>query len=384
MLKILHTSDWHLGHVLFGHDRTDEQNHMLRQIANVVAQEQPDVMLVSGDVFHVAMPSSAALTMFTERLLDICDAAPDMQVFITAGNHDSALRLEADRSLWRSHRVTVVGAPTSGVERMVTVVPGKCVVASVPYFSVRQCSVKEMFDRVSEEVRRVNLAKLPVIFMAHAAVVGVDAVGPEDGVGGMDCVPLCDFGHAYDYLALGHIHRPQSIKGSHGRARYCGTPLQVSFDEDHPHGVDIVTIDDLGQVEIKSEALAPLRRLITLPGKPESFDSALSALEELPSDEECYVSLKVLVDDYLPTNAQSLASEKIEGKRCRLCQVMAIRREREGAEEAEGWDVQLSDFRRLTPVSVAQLAYKEQMGNDMPDDMVEALKMVVEEIRSED
>ncbi len=384
MLKILHTSDWHLGHVLFGYERVDEQDHMLRQIADVVAQERPDVMLVCGDIFHVAMPSNAALKMFTDRLLDICDKAPDMEVFVTAGNHDSASRLEADRSLWRGHKVSVVGVPTLEVEKMVTVVPGKCVVASVPYFSVRQCGVKDMFDRVSEEVRQVNVSGLPVIFMAHAAIVGSNTSGHDDGIGGMDCVPLSDFGDAYDYLALGHIHRPQCINGSHGRARYCGTPLQVSFDENYPHGVDVVTIDDSRQVEVKSVTFPPLRRLVTLPKEPESFDSALGALGELSPEDECYVRLNVLVDDYLPTNAQTQASEKASGKKCRLCQVMSQRRARESTESTTDWDVQVSDFKRLNPVSVAQMAYREQMGAEMPDDMVDALKMAVEDICRED
>lgn len=384
MLKILHTSDWHLGHILFGYERIDEQDHMLRQIADVVARERPDVMLVCGDIFHVAMPSNAALKMFTDRLLDICDKAPGMEVFVTAGNHDSASRLEADSSLWRGHKVSVVGVPTLEVGKMVTVVADKCVVASVPYFSVRQCGVKDMFDRVSEEVRQVNKSGLPVIFMAHAAIVGSNASGQDDGIGGMDCAPLSDFGDAYDYLALGHIHRPQSIKGSQGRARYCGTPLQVSFDEDYPHGVDVVTIDDCRQVEVRSVTFHPLRRLVTLPKKPESFDFALKALEELSPEDECYVRLNVLVDDYLPTNAHAQASEKAKGKKCRLCQVMAQRHVREATESTTDWDVQMSDFKRLNPVSVAQMAYREQMGAEMPDEMVCALRMAVEDICGED
>ena len=109
MFKFIHTSDWHLGQNFYGYDRSEEQRDFLRQLAAIVAQEQPDALLVSGDIYHTAAPSSAAVSMYVEGMLDIHDACPSMAIVVIAGNHDSASRLESDSLLWRLAGVRVLG-----------------------------------------------------------------------------------------------------------------------------------------------------------------------------------------------------------------------------------------------------------------------------------
>ena len=80
MFKLIHTSDWHLGQNFYGYDRSEEQRDFLRQLADIVAQEQPDALLVSGDIYHTAAPSSAAVSMYVEGMLDVHKACPDMAI----------------------------------------------------------------------------------------------------------------------------------------------------------------------------------------------------------------------------------------------------------------------------------------------------------------
>lgn len=103
-MKIIHTSDWHLGQQLFDYDRSEEQRDFLRQLRNWVAAEQPDALLVSGDVFHYCSPSASAQRLYTDALVALHETCPSMQIIITAGNHDSSSKLEISRNLCTSRK----------------------------------------------------------------------------------------------------------------------------------------------------------------------------------------------------------------------------------------------------------------------------------------
>ena len=132
-MKILHTSDWHLGHKLYNFDRKDEQLHFLRQIAKIVKDERPDVMIVSGDVFHVATPNIETQTMFVDELLNIHNQCDSMSIVVTAGNHDSYSRLEIDKNLWKRHNIYIIGNVSSSVEQHLINIKGKGIIAAVPF-----------------------------------------------------------------------------------------------------------------------------------------------------------------------------------------------------------------------------------------------------------
>ena len=108
-MKILHTSDWHLGHTLYNFDRTEEQTAMLAQIIDIVREEKPDAFLLSGDVYHTSQPSAAVQKMFTDAIVQIHEANPDMTIVITAGNHDSGTKHEIFKTPWQALKVFSVG-----------------------------------------------------------------------------------------------------------------------------------------------------------------------------------------------------------------------------------------------------------------------------------
>jgi hypothetical protein len=109
MFTFIHTSDWHLGQNFYGYDRSEEQGDFLSQLADLVRKRQPDALLVSGDIFHTAAPSSAAVNLYVNAMLDIHKACTTMEIIVIAGNHDSASRLDSDQRLWRLANVRVLG-----------------------------------------------------------------------------------------------------------------------------------------------------------------------------------------------------------------------------------------------------------------------------------
>lgn len=386
MMKLLHTSDWHLGQTFCNYDRMDEHRHFMSQLADIVRAEQPDAMVVAGDIFNVPTPSASALRLFTDGLLEICRQAPQMDVFVTAGNHDSAHRLEADRELWLGYRVRVHGVAPSSPETVANYVhrvEGKGVFVAIPYFSPRNVDGKVLFAAADEFVRQVNTDGLPVVYMAHAAVSGSDTTGHDDAIGGMEMEPLSNFGTEYDYLALGHIHCLQKIKGSDGRARYCGTPVAVSFDETYPHGVDIVTLTHGQAPEVRPVRIEPRLPMLTIPRSPKPFDDALAELSALPNETNAYVCLNVLVDDYLPSDAQLRAMEVVKEKACRFCNVKLTHRERI-ADTASTPTLHLMELKEMDPVEVARIRWREEKGKEMDAEIVKLLQGVVDEVRNPD
>ena len=311
-MKIIHTGDWHLGHRLYNYDNTEEEDHFLLLLADLVAKEQPDALVVCGDVFDTGAPGNDVARRFTDRLLEIQSRCPEMVTVVIAGNHDSYSRLVVDEALWRRCRVHVFGVPAedeSGLAdfaKNIVEIPGKGVIAAVPFCHPRNFP---SVAGVAGENRDANyfegLAKyvadhserLPAVLVAHLAVKGdIDLRGHDRTliVGGEECVGLSKLGLSYDYIALGHIHCPQWIKGERKVARYCGTPRAIRFDETYNHGVDVVTVEVGKEPAVRTEVFEPLHALSTIGGeKGAPFDEALRLLDEAKLEPGTYIRLNV-------------------------------------------------------------------------------------------
>lgn len=395
MFKFIHTSDWHLGQNFYGYDRSEEQDHFLRQLVDIVRQHQPDALLVSGDIFHTAAPSSAAVTLYVNAMLDIHNACPKMAIVVIAGNHDSASRLQCDSRLWELAGVRVLGGIARDSEgladlnRHIINVKGKGIVAAVPF------AYPASFPLVNEEhvgsdqrqsvyfqslldcVHAQNPAQLPVVLMAHLAVNGSDFTGHE--VGMMECVEVGVLGNGYDYAALGHIHRPQDVSE---RARYCGTPLAVSFDEQCEHSVSIVEIDAHGSVpRVTTNRIENIKPLRTIPaGSPVVFETALEQLQVLVPDERAYVRLNVLVDRYLPNGAQERAALAVADKQCRFCEIKKTATVEVSHAVSQ---MTMEEFNHKHPIEVAQQFYLEKYQREMTDEEKEMFNYVYRLVQEE-
>lgn len=240
-MKIIHTSDWHLGATLYGHDRLDDHREMLRQLTETVASEQPDAMLVSGDIFDNSSPSAAAERLLDSALMELADAGKrGMKIILTSGNHDSPSRHTTHSAVYSRLGIHTIGsagitADTDIAEiadRFIIRVGEKGTVIAVPYINRRNMP-EGLFDGLTDIVSREISPTLPTVMMAHLPVSRSVTTGHSDAderfVGGCENVEIDSLGHGYDYLALGHIHCPQQWNTDNAIARYCGTPLTYKF-----------------------------------------------------------------------------------------------------------------------------------------------------------
>lgn len=385
-MKILHTSDWHLGQTLYNYDRTEEQMAMLLQMVNIVREEKPDLFLLCGDVYHTPQPSAAVQTMFTNALVEIHDANPEMTIVITAGNHDSGTKHDIFRTPWRTLKVHTIGSvDAQHTENLIVEVPNKGFVVAVPYVNERNMP-NGLFQTLLDDVESRNGEGLPVVMMAHTTVRGCDFAGHENAsemtVGGIDSYDLDKMGSGYDYLALGHIHHAQFVHGGGHRVRYSGTPIPVSFDENYTHSVSVVEIGEHGQrPTVRVIEITTHRPLVTLPTEGvRTWEEAKELLEQFPGDNEAYIRLNVEVDDFLPVEANAEASLICEGKKCRFC-VINTHRLNTGGRTARGMSVQ--EFKTEAPIDIAR-RYAADLGIEFNDDLQELFNETLAALSEED
>ena len=236
-MKILHTSDWHLGLELFGVDPTADQQHMIGEIVRIAREQQVGAVIVAGDVFDRAVVAPDAIALYNDAMRALC-LELGLPVVLIAGNHDGAARLSTLSDLLRGAGLYIAGRVTT--EEMQADL-GDTVIHLLPYVytdDVRQayparreeiaCAADAM--RVVLEERRPPKDGKRHILAAHCFAAGGQA-GQSDraaAVGGSLAVPA-EWFSAYDYVALGHLHRPQTLGG--GKLRYSGTPMCTSFAE---------------------------------------------------------------------------------------------------------------------------------------------------------
>ncbi len=379
-MKILHTSDWHLGHTLYNYDRTEEQQAMLEQMVGIVQTHQPDVFLLCGDVYHTPQPSAAVQTMLTDAMVRIHEACPQMTIVMTAGNHDSGSKHEIFRTPWRALKVYAIGQlERDNIDEHIIEVPGKGFVIAVPYANERNIPegfFQQLLDRTAER----NTDGLPVVLTAHTTVKGCDFTGHDHAteytVGGIDSLDLEQIGEGYDYLALGHIHHEQFVHSTrHHSVRYCGTPLPVSFDESFPHSISMVEINKHGDIPIveKIEIINP-HPLVTLPAKElATWEDAKELLKAFPDDIPAYIRLNVEIDDFLPTEANAEASQLTKEKKCRFCLINA---KRKNTNKSEAKILTVQEFQEENPLEIAR-NYAEFTGKVFDEEMEEMFKEIM-------
>ncbi|MBO4849717.1 MAG: exonuclease SbcCD subunit D [Prevotella sp.] len=392
-MKILHTSDWHLGHEHYNYRRQDEFEDFFCQLRRIVEDEKPDALLVSGDVYHSSVPAISTQTMYTEAMLDLHLACPQMTIVVTAGNHDSASRLEVDRSLWGHFKVHVVGTlarTPEGVDldRHIIPIADKGWVVAVPHVfkqnfppapdggTDRQTAFfKVLLDRVAQ----LNTQQKPVVLMAHLAVAEKEGNTTPYDVGGMEFDDISTLGTGFDYAALGHIHQPRTVT-SDSRARYCGAPLPITFREEYEHSVTMAEIDHEKPPKLRIIPIHPLRHVRTIPKEPVDFDKAIDILKEHDPDDTAYIQLHVKSANGLPPDCNERAINAAKGKKCRFCTFLLVD-ERDSAARRQLIDVTPDEFKAMTPVEVAR-RYLEGKGLP-PEEYIEMLQFAIETINEE-
>lgn len=258
-MKILHTSDWHIGRTLYGRKRYEEFESFLTWLAETIQQNEVDALLVAGDVFDTSAPSNRAQELYYRFLCRVA-ASSCRHIVVVAGNHDSPSFLNAPKELLKALDVHVVGSSTASPEDEVLVLRNErdapeLIVCAVPYLRDRDIRVAEAGESVEDkerklidgirthyaavaalaEQKREELgADIPIVGTGHLFTAGgqtVDGDGVRElYVGSLAHVTAGIFPACFNYLALGHLHVPQKVNGSE-TIRYSGSPLPMGFGE---------------------------------------------------------------------------------------------------------------------------------------------------------
>lgn len=276
-MKFIHLSDLHLGKRVNEFSMIEDQAYILKQILDIIKKEEPDAVLIAGDIYDKPVPPVEAVELFDDFLKRL--ARLQVQVFVISGNHDSPERLAFASVLMKPSGIHI--APVyHGTVCPVSLKDGYGTVNifMLPFIKpahVRGAFPKEHAESYTEAVRTA-ISHMDIeesqrnILVTHQFVTGaLRSQSEEISAGGSDNVDASVF-HMFDYVALGHIHGPQHV-GSE-RIRYCGTPLKYSFSEaNHVKSVTIGELKEKGDLQIRTEKLVPLHELRELKGMYEEL-----------------------------------------------------------------------------------------------------------------
>ncbi len=349
-MKILHTSDWHIGKTLYGRKRYEEFEAFFTWLIETIEQEQVDVLLIAGDIFDTSTPGNRAQQLYY-RFLHRVAASTCRHIVIIAGNHDSPSFLSAPRELLRALDVHVTGSLSGNPADEVLVLcdpegNAELLVCAIPYLRDRDIRTAEAGESMEDKSRKliegirdhyaetVSLARqqraalsssIPIIAMGHLFVAGGQTI-EGDGVrelyvGSLAHVPAGIFPSDIDYLALGHLHVPQQVKGS-SVMRYSGSPLPIGFGEaGQKKSVCLVEFDQ------KISATSPVIRLINIPvfqpleqikGNWQTIADRISVL----SDENSSTWLEIIYEsNEMIIDLQKRLQSAIEGSQLEILRV---------------------------------------------------------------
>ncbi len=292
MVRLLHTSDWHVGKLIRGQSRAEEHRAVLAEIASVAADEAVDLVLVAGDLFETAAPGPGSEAIVYRALLDLAEVAP---VVVIGGNHDNPRRLAAVAPLLTLGRVRLLAQPArpddGGVVELD--VDGTTVrLVLLPFVSKRGIVRADQLMRDAafelnqayDERMRAIISGLTAGFAADTVNVvcgHLFAAGGTLGGGERSAHTIMDysvgslaFPVTAQYVALGHLHRAQDIPGP-TRIRYCGSPLQLDFGESgESKSVTVVDLEPGAPATVREVALSEGRRLRTITGTMAEIESA--------------------------------------------------------------------------------------------------------------
>ena len=349
-MKILHTSDWHIGRALHGRKRYVEFESFFDWLAHLLDDEGIDVLLVAGDVFDNTAPSNRAQELYY-RFLCRAAASPARHVVVTAGNHDSPSFLEAPRELLKFLNIHVVGgaAPDPADEVLLLADSRgdpRLIVCAVPYLRDRDIRTAEAGESVAEKERKIVAGirahyhgvhetamglcatlktPVPIVAMGHLFAAGgltMDGDGVRElYIGTLLQVGTDVFPPWIDYLALGHLHIPQPVGGS-PFIRYSGSPLPLGFGQ-RGSGKSVVIVEISGDRKtVRTVAVPRFQELVTLKGDWSCLSREIERLKSGGSDAWLEI---VYEGEDIAGDLQARLKESVEGSGLEILRVKNTR-----------------------------------------------------------
>lgn len=321
-MRFIHLSDLHIGKQLHHYSLLEEQRAMLQQVVEHVKNEKPEAVLIAGDIYDTPVPSAEAISVFDEFLTELDGLKQQLTICLIAGNHDSARRLDYAREILAKHAIHIVGMPPLLQEERVKTVSLQDAYGEVMFYLlpfVKPVYLKKIFPEeslsFSDTVRRlleredIDVTKRNVLvshqFFAGGGEVPVTSDSEVHVVGGIDNVDVGVL-EAFDYAALGHIHRSQKI-GSE-KNYYCGTIFPYSISEAEDEKTIIL-------VELGEKGVEPVitRLPLRLPRRVRKLRGTIEEILALTMGEVChdYVSI-TLTDEVEASRPRELLEENYD------------------------------------------------------------------------
>jgi len=440
-MRILHTADWHLGHTLRDHTREAEHAHFLRWLVQTVVERQVDALLIAGDVFDSGNPPPAAWRMWFQFLDEVRRARPTLQVVVIAGNHDSASRLEAPRDVLATIGVRVIGGVArNAAGQLVTehlLVPlrnaagevcalcvaipflrSSDVIALVPPRTPEPAAagrgdyvlprpgdapaeseadlladpliggMRALHAELFAAARTALAPGQALVVMAHGYLVGgaLSELSERKVLGGnQHALPLDLFPPDCAYVALGHLHRPQTLEQQE-RVRYSGSPIPLSMPERlHAHHVVFADLDGERLRKVWSLRVPRLVQLVRIPERGElEPEAALAAVAALPPRDAAepdelrpFVEVAVRLPQPSPHLGERIA-RLIADKNARLVRVDVVLT---GSEAGTGSDERALELGSLLPEQVFVRRYHRDHAGPVPEPLLAAFRELLDAVQ---
>ncbi len=407
-MQVLHTADWHIGQLFHGYDRSVEHQQFLDWLVNLLHVQKIDVLLISGDVFDTANPSAASLRMFYAFLNKATSVNPTLQIVVTAGNHDSASRLESPKPLLESANVQIVGTVERDANGKLD--PAKLLVPlrsktgdirawcmAIPFLRMGDyplikeaedpyaAGIAQVYELVYQEARRVSEPDQPIIAMGHLHTRNAEVSDLDHSerliMGGIECLSASSFPPDICYVALGHIHKAQRIGGMN-HIRYSGSPLPMSFAElNYKHQVLVVHMEGPKLKEINAVEVPLSVGLKRLPPMHSPLNEVVEVLAQLPSKQPAlhqapFIEVRVLLEGPEPSLRHQIENA-LADRHVRLAKidVRYLNRSSPAVPDAE----ETKELNEVKPRDVFEKSFQEKYGINPPQDLIELFDQVVQE-----
>lgn len=388
-MRILHTADWHIGQRLYERQRLDEHDQFLTWLLQIINENSVELLLVSGDIFDTSLPSAEATNLYYQFLYNLYKNTQTYTIII-AGNHDSARHLEAPKEFLKMGRIHVVGYATNPEECVIQIPPEdpQITVAAVPYLSENELphvsfeSEIEKNERYRERLKSFYAecvshmpVQLPKILMGHLYVQDGQETDSERNIqiGGASAIDASDFPDDVDYIALGHLHRPQVINHANFPIRYSGSPIPLRFNEaEYSKKVFLVEFSDNREIKLDEEIEIPVfKELCTVEGD----DTSVLTEAMIEKWEGKYIQVKLKLDSVRTGIGDEIRQAFYE------CGGEVLTVEIEMSNMDRDFDIPVEDMKK--PEEIFEQFYKTNHDGNTPDETLvktfnELLQMVEE------
>jgi DNA repair protein SbcD/Mre11 len=423
-MRILHTSDWHLGQTLHQYERGYEHARFLDWLLDQLEAEQVDALLIAGDIFDNTNPSAASQQQLYRFLQQARLRVPHLAIVMTAGNHDSPGRIEAPGPLLSLLDASAIGSvghlsrsageldPAAQLERLI--IPLKDATGQIAAWCIAlpflrpadlprpekdtgeadndgdayQAGMAELHRRAWQLAAEKRAPGQAVIAMGHCHLRGGQVSEESERklvVGGSEILPAALFDPGIAYVALGHLHLAQRVGGDETR-RYCGSPLPLSFSEvDYPHQVLLVELAGEAVASVRELRVPRAVELLRIPARPAPLEQVLEQLSALelparPEAEQPYLQVRVLLERPEP-GLRAQVEQAIADKPVRLVRIETSHARSSTSEAAP--TVTVEELAALAPADFFGRLYRHRFGNEPETELMQAFGELLQQAQEE-